>query len=116
MLTREQQKEKYEKDKRYLLDDDNLDQSNQNRYSLRNNFGLYFEHRKTYEIINLLNKNKLSLKDKKIIVKAEKNFVKFLELFKDKFKDILGLELEVLEEKKEAENTLGKIDNEITSG
>ena len=56
------------------------------------------------------------IKDKKIIVKAEKNFVKFLELFKDKFKDILGLELEVLEEKKEAENTLGKIDNEITSG
>jgi len=36
--------------------------------------------------------------------------------FEIKDKKILGLELEVLEEKKEAENTLGKIDNEITSG
>jgi FKBP-type peptidyl-prolyl cis-trans isomerase 2 len=51
---------------------------------------------------------KFELKDKKLILKTDKSFVKFAELFKDKFKDILGLELEVkeaedkkIEEKKE---------------
>ena len=45
------------------------------------------------------------IKDKKIILKTEKNLVKFVELFKDKFKDILGLELEVVEmEEKKKEN------------
>ncbi len=38
--------------------------------------------------------------DKKIILKAEKNFVQFLELFKDKFKEILDLDLSVVEEEK----------------
>jgi len=40
------------------------------------------------------------IKDKKITIKTEKDFVKFLELFKDKFKEILGLDLEVVEEEK----------------
>ncbi len=40
------------------------------------------------------------INDKKITIKAEKDFVKFLELFKDKFKEILGLEMEVVEEEK----------------
>ena len=34
-------------------------------------------------------------------MKVEKNFVQFLELFKDKFKEILDLDLEVKEEKNE---------------
>jgi len=36
-------------------------------------------------------------KDKKIILEVEKPIVKFAELFKDKFKEILGLDLEVKE-------------------
>ena len=40
------------------------------------------------------------VKDKKLIITADKSFVKFVEMFKDKFKDILELELEV----KESEN------------
>lgn len=41
--------------------------------------------------------------DKKITLKVEKELVKFVELFKDKFGEILGLDLEVQEEaKKEA--------------
>jgi len=38
------------------------------------------------------------IQDKKIILKAEKNFVQFLELFKDKFREILDLDLKVVEE------------------
>ena len=51
---------------------------------------------------------KFEVKDKKLVIEADKSFVKFVEMFKDKFKDILGLELEVkevkdkkIEEKKE---------------
>ena len=40
---------------------------------------------------------KFEVKDEKLIIRADKSFVKFVELFKDKFKDILGLELEVKE-------------------
>ena len=42
---------------------------------------------------------KFEVKDKKLILEADKSFVKFAELFKDKFKEILGLELEVRESK-----------------
>lgn len=44
---------------------------------------------------------KFSVVDKKIIIEVEKNLSKFVEMFKDKFKDVLGLELEI----KEIENT-----------
>ncbi len=37
------------------------------------------------------------VKDKKIILKVEKGMKNFVELFKDKFKEVLGLELEVEE-------------------
>jgi len=48
---------------------------------------------------------KFEIKDKKIIVYAEKSFVQFLGLFKDKFKGILDLDLEVKEkEKNESES------------
>ena len=43
------------------------------------------------------------IKDKKIIIKTEENMVKFIELFKDKFKEVLDLDLEVAKEKKQEE-------------
>lgn len=45
------------------------------------------------------------VKEKKIIVKTEKNLVKFLELFKDKFKETLDLDLEVKEEENSKEKS-----------
>ena len=38
--------------------------------------------------------------DKKITIKAEKNMKKIVEMFKDRFKDIFGLDLEVVEAEK----------------
>ena len=43
---------------------------------------------------------KFEIKDKKLIVYADKQFAQFLNLFKDKFKDILELDLEVKEKEK----------------
>ncbi len=43
-------------------------------------------------------------KDKKIILSVEKQIAKFIELFKDKFKDALGFDLEVREIEKEKED------------
>lgn len=40
-----------------------------------------------------------SIEDKKLIIKAEKDMKRFVELFSDKFKEILGLDLEVVETK-----------------
>ena len=44
-----------------------------------------------------------TVEDKKLIIKTEKNMKKFVELFSDKFKELLDLDLEVreIEEKKE---------------
>ena len=67
MITKQQQKQKYQKDERYHSDFDNISQSYTNRYSIRNKFGLYFEQRKAAEIISLLNFGKIGLKDKKIL-------------------------------------------------
>lgn len=46
---------------------------------------------------------KFEVKDKKIIIEVEKSMVKFVEMFKDKYKDIFGMDLEVkgIEEKAE---------------
>jgi FKBP-type peptidyl-prolyl cis-trans isomerase 2 len=44
---------------------------------------------------------KFEVKENKLVLEAEKTFKSFIELFKDKFKDILELELEV----KESEST-----------
>jgi FKBP-type peptidyl-prolyl cis-trans isomerase 2 len=58
---------------------------------------------KTEEKINALNeflfkkKFDFDINDKRLILKVEKPLVKFVELFKDKFKEILDLELEVKE-------------------
>ena len=51
---------------------------------------------KTKALIQFLFKRDLNfeINEKKVILKVEKELVKFVELFKDKFKDILGLELE----------------------
>jgi len=48
---------------------------------------------------------KFEVKDKKLVMEVEESLVKFVELFKDKFKEILGLELEVkkVEDKKKEE-------------
>ncbi len=43
---------------------------------------------------------KFEIKDKKLIVYADKQFSQFLNLFKDKFKDILDLDLKVKEKEK----------------
>lgn len=50
-------------------------------------------------LINFLFKQdlKFEIKDKKIILESEKQMKPFIELFKDKFKEILGLDLEVKE-------------------
>ena len=40
---------------------------------------------------------KFEVKDKKLIIEVEESLIKLVELFKDKFKDALGLELEVKE-------------------
>jgi len=53
-------------------------------------------------------KFKFEIKDKKLILEVDKQFLKFVELFKEKFKEILDLDLEVKElkdESKSSENT-----------
>ena len=40
---------------------------------------------------------KFEVKDKKLILETEKEFKSFIELFKDKFKEMIGLDLEVKE-------------------
>jgi FKBP-type peptidyl-prolyl cis-trans isomerase 2 len=47
---------------------------------------------------------KFEIKDKKVIIEVEEKMVKFIELFGEKFKDVLGMDLEVkgIDEKKEA--------------
>ena len=56
------------------------------------------------------------IEEKKIIIEVEKELVKFVELFKEKFKDILGLDLEVKENTEEIDKKMkeGKKDNEIS--
>lgn len=47
---------------------------------------------------------KFTIKDKKIVMDVEKSMIKFVEMFKDKFKEILGMELqinEIIESKKQ---------------
>ncbi len=69
------------------------------------------------EKINALNdfffKRKLdfTVEDKKLILKTEENMKKFAEMFKDKFQEILGLDLEVTETSsaKDKENTSDKV-------
>lgn len=53
---------------------------------------------------------KFDIVDNKITIEAEKDFAKFLILFKEKFKDILGLDLEVKEilEKEKTTNSVPK--------
>ncbi len=46
---------------------------------------------------------KFEIKDKKLIINVEKQMVKFVEMFKEKFKEIFGLGLEVMEEGKKEE-------------
>jgi len=54
---------------------------------------------KVKSLINFLFKTdfKFEIKNKKITIEAEKQIAKFIEMFKEKFKDLFGLELEVKE-------------------
>ena len=45
---------------------------------------------------------KFEVIDKKLIIEVERPMVGFVEMFKDKFKDIFGLELEIEERKKDS--------------
>lgn len=67
VITRNQQKEKYLHDVCYHVSSDNFNQSINNRYSLRNYHGLYFDMKKITEFIKMLNNEKIRLKDKKIL-------------------------------------------------
>lgn len=58
---------------------------------------LDFEIKQEAEPLDSLSKSKT--KGKKIIITAEKKLIEILKLFSEKFKDILGLELEVIEVK-----------------
>ncbi|MBT96488.1 MAG: peptidylprolyl isomerase [Candidatus Pacearchaeota archaeon] len=61
---------------------------------------------KVKSLIDFLFKRELKfeIKEKKLIIEAEKGMTKFIELFKDKFKSTLGLELDVKEITKKEEN------------
>ena len=54
---------------------------------------------KARALIDFLFKREIEFKieDKKITLKTEKDLKKFAEIFKDKFKDLLDLDLEVME-------------------
>ena len=54
---------------------------------------------KTKAMINFLFRRdlKFEIKDKKLILEIEKPFRQFTELFSEKLKDVLGLELEIKE-------------------
>ena len=60
---------------------------------------------KAKALIEFLFKNnlKFEIKDKKILIKAEKELLEFIKLFSEKFKSALGLELEVMENSKDKE-------------
>jgi FKBP-type peptidyl-prolyl cis-trans isomerase 2 len=67
-------------------------------------------HEKAKALIKFLFREdmKFEIKDKKIILEVEKQMVEFVKLFKEKFKEMLDLDLEVVEvvkEEKKAEKT-----------
>ena len=66
MISREQQKEKYESIK-FNYNPDDMSEDKLHKYSLRNNFGIYFESKKLKAIQELLNFAKITLKGKKIL-------------------------------------------------
>ena len=70
---------------------------------------------KTKAFIDFLFRRDMDFKidEKKIILETEKNMVKFVELFKDKFKEILDLDLEVLEKKEEKTKKTEKKEEDV---
>ena len=56
---------------------------------------------------------KFEIKEKKVILEVEKQMTQFVELFKDKFKEILGLDLEVKEEGEKKEKKVSKEVGEV---
>jgi len=70
-------------------------------YKLRINRKITDKNEKAKALIEFFTKKefKFEIKDKKLIIYTDKKFGEFLNLFKDKFKEILGLELNIKEEK-----------------
>ncbi len=69
-------------------------------------------HEKAKALIKFLFREdlKFEIKENKIIIEIEKPLVEFVKLFKDKFKEMLGLELEIKEIEKKSEKP-AKIDH-----
>jgi len=63
------------------------------------------EKEKTESLMRFMFRRKFDfdIKDRKLIIKSEAKMKPFFELFRDKFKEILNLDLEVLEETKKTE-------------
>jgi FKBP-type peptidyl-prolyl cis-trans isomerase 2 len=61
------------------------------------------QNEKIKSLINFLFRRdlKFSVQDNKIIIEVEKQMAQFVEMFKEKFKEIIGLELEIKEIEKE---------------
>jgi len=59
--------EKYSKDERYNNKPDSVEYEVNNLYSIRSKFGRYFESEKMYYLVELLNHDKISLVDKKVL-------------------------------------------------
>lgn len=80
-------------------------------YELNAKRKLTDEKEKVESLISFFLRKKLDFKleDKKLIITSENKMKSFIELFKDKFKEILNLELEV----KEIETKAGKLEKEI---
>jgi len=72
---------------------------------------------KVKSVIEFLFKKDLEfeIKDKMLILKVEKPLVKFVELFKEKFKEILNLDLEVREITEESSNKKKQVKNHNNS-
>jgi 2-polyprenyl-3-methyl-5-hydroxy-6-metoxy-1,4-benzoquinol methylase len=58
---------KYKNDKRYNADPDNFSQHGSNRYSWRHHHGLYFDLRRIKEFVQIINRNKITFKNKKVL-------------------------------------------------
>ena len=87
---REKVKKKYIEDERYNAPPNDTEQ----RYSLRNNFGFYFEYRKLKESINLFNYAKLNFSEMKILdIGCHKGFqLNSLAFLKGSSKGLYGID------------------------
>lgn len=90
---------------RVVVDFNNLLAGKNIIYELKAKKKITNENEKIKALINyFFNKDfEFKLENKKLIIKAEKGYDKFILFFKDKFKDMLGLDLEIEEIKNKEE-------------